>query len=77
MADPILFARKNRVAILTINRTERRNAFDLATAEAIYKAFKQFDADDMLDVAVLTGAGGNFCAGAICTHLRRARSGPF
>ena len=77
MADPILVARKNRIAILTINRPERRNAFDLAPAEAIYKAFKQFDADDTLDVAVLTGAGGNFCAGADLHALAQGEKRPF
>ena len=77
MADPILVARKNRIAILTINRPERRNAFDLATAEAIYKAFKQFDADYTLDVAVLTGAGGNFGAGADLHALAQGEKRPF
>lgn len=77
MADPILVERRNRVAIVTINRPERRNAFDLATAEAIYKVFKQFDADQTLDVAVLTGAGGNFCAGADLHALAQGENRPF
>jgi enoyl-CoA hydratase len=77
MAEPILVERRNRIAIVTVNRPERRNAFDLATAEAIYKAFKQFDADDTLDVAVLTGAGGNFCAGADLHALASGEKRPF
>lgn len=77
MADPVLVERKNRIAIVTVNRPERRNAFDLATAEAIYKVFKQFDADDTLDVAVLTGAGGNFCAGADLHALAQGEKRPF
>lgn len=52
------------VAIITINRPERRNAVDMPTAQALYDAFKTFDADDGLSVAVFTGAGGAFCAGA-------------
>jgi enoyl-CoA hydratase len=56
--------RDGRTAIVTIERPERRNAVDAATAQALYDAFKAFDADDGLDVAVLTGAGGTFCAGA-------------
>ncbi|MEM0928296.1 MAG: crotonase/enoyl-CoA hydratase family protein [Pseudomonadota bacterium] len=52
------------VAIITINRPERRNAVDMPTAQALYEAFKTFDADDGLSVAVFTGAGGAFCAGA-------------
>ena len=56
--------RDGRIAIITIERPERRNAVDGATATALYDAFKAFDADDSLDVAVLTGRGGYFCAGA-------------
>lgn len=77
MAGPLLVERRNRIAIVTVNRPERRNAFDLATAEAIYHAFKQFDADDTLDVAVLTGAGGNFCAGADLHALAQGEKRPF
>ncbi len=52
------------VAIVTIDRPEVRNAVDRPTAEALVEAFRRFDADDALAVAVLTGAGGTFCAGA-------------
>jgi enoyl-CoA hydratase len=53
-----------RVTVVTIERPERRNAVDLATARALFDAFKSFDADPSADVAVLTSAGGAFCAGA-------------
>lgn len=53
-----------RTAIVTIERPERRNAVDRATAQGLYDAFKRFDADEGLDVAVLTGRGGYFCGGA-------------
>lgn len=56
--------RDGRIAIITIERPERRNAVDGPTARALYAAFKAFDANDTLDVAVLTGRGGYFCAGA-------------
>jgi enoyl-CoA hydratase len=52
------------VTIVTIDRPEVRNAVDRATAEALVAAFAAFDADDGASVAVLTGAGGTFCAGA-------------
>lgn len=52
------------VAIVTIDRPEVRNAVDRPTAAALVDAFRRFDADDVLAVAVLTGASGNFCAGA-------------
>ncbi|MEW5684111.1 MAG: crotonase/enoyl-CoA hydratase family protein [Pseudomonadota bacterium] len=60
----VSFERDGRIGIVTIERPERRNAVDAATAQALYDAFKAFDADDGLDVAVLTGRGGYFCAGA-------------
>ena len=50
--------------IVTIDRPEARNAVDGPTAAALADAFRAFDADDTLAVAVLTGAGGTFCAGA-------------
>lgn len=53
-----------RIAIVTVERPERRNAYDGATARELYDVFKRFDADEGLDVAVLTGRGGYFCAGA-------------
>lgn len=56
--------RNDRILTVTINRPEVRNAVDAATAAALAEAFRTFDADDALDVAVLTGAGGTFCAGA-------------
>jgi enoyl-CoA hydratase len=52
------------VEIVTINRPEVRNAIDRPAAEALAEAFRRFDADDSLGVAVLTGANGIFCAGA-------------
>ena len=53
-----------RTLVVTIDRPKRRNAVDRTTADELHRAFVAFDADGGLDVAVLTGAGGNFCAGA-------------
>ena len=52
------------VRVITINRPEARNAVDGPTAAALTAAFAAFDADAAVAVAVLTGAGGTFCAGA-------------
>ncbi|MGI8610632.1 MAG: crotonase/enoyl-CoA hydratase family protein [Candidatus Dormibacteria bacterium] len=52
------------VRVVTINRPTRRNAVDAATATELSDAFTDFEADDSVAVAVLTGAGGHFCAGA-------------
>ncbi len=60
----VLFETEGPIAIVTIHRPEVRNAVDRATAAALAEAFRRFDGDDALAVAVLTGAGGTFCAGA-------------
>ena len=52
------------VSTVVIDRPDARNAVDRATAGALVDAFAKFDADDSQAVAVLTGAGGTFCAGA-------------
>jgi len=55
---------RGAVAVVTIDRPEVRNAVDAPTARALADAFRRFDADDAALVAVLTGEGGYFCAGA-------------
>ena len=57
-------SRHGPVIVVTIFRPERRNAVDSATAAALLAAFAAFEEDDSAAVAVLTGAGGTFCAGA-------------
>jgi enoyl-CoA hydratase len=58
------------VAVVTIDRPDVANAVDRPTAEALADAFRVFDADDALAVAVLTGANGTFCAGADLKAMR-------
>jgi enoyl-CoA hydratase len=60
----VTFTTDGPVAIVTIDRPEVRNAVDRPTAEALATAFRRFEADDTLSVAILTGANGYFCAGA-------------
>jgi enoyl-CoA hydratase len=61
------------IAIVTIDRSEVRNAVDSVTAEALADTFRRFDADDALSVAVLTGADGTFCAGADLKAITQGR----
>jgi len=56
--------RDGPVTVVTIDRPEVRNAVDRRTAQALVEAFRDFDAAPDASVAVLTGAGGTFCAGA-------------
>jgi enoyl-CoA hydratase len=57
------------VTTVIVDRPDKRNAVDRATAEELAEAFRGFDADASQHVAVLTGAGGTFCAGADLTTL--------
>ena len=59
-----------RIAVVTIDRPAVANAIDRPTAEALADAFRRFDADESLAVAVLTGARGTFCAGADLKAMR-------
>jgi enoyl-CoA hydratase len=60
----VLTDRDQDVFIVTINRPDVRNAVDIATSQLLLEAFEQYERDDQASVAVLTGAGGTFCAGA-------------
>jgi enoyl-CoA hydratase len=51
------------VTVVTIDRPEARNAVNPEMAGALFSAFIAFDRDDERKIAVLTGAGGAFCAG--------------
>ena len=62
------------VLTVTIDRPDVRNAVDRETAAELAEAFRAFDADDDLSVAVLTGAGGTFCAGADLKAVSRGEA---
>ena len=55
---------RDHIAVVTIDRPAVRNAVDVRTAQALAEAFRRFDRDEQALVAILTGAGGTFCAGA-------------
>jgi enoyl-CoA hydratase len=63
VADEILTERQGRTLVITINRPEARNAFNLAVTKGLADAMDELDATPELSVAIVTGAGGNFCAG--------------
>ncbi|MCB0976996.1 MAG: crotonase/enoyl-CoA hydratase family protein [Acidimicrobiales bacterium] len=63
-SPPVTIHGVGPVRIVTIERPEVRNAVDRPTADALVTAFTDFDTDDSASVAILTGSGGTFCAGA-------------
>lgn len=74
--DSVLTTRDGKILVVTINRPEARNAVDSSTALALSHAFRDFDNDDSLRVAILTGAAGTFCAGADLREIAEGRRPP-
>ncbi|MPY77378.1 MAG: crotonase/enoyl-CoA hydratase family protein [Actinophytocola sp.] len=71
---PVQVERTDGVHVITLNRPRTRNAINLAAARALERALDEFEADDDARVAVLTGAGGTFCAGM---DLKAAAKGEY
>lgn len=64
----LTFERIGAVAVLTLNRPERLNAFTPRMARELVAALDATDSDDSVRAVVLTGAGRGFCAGADVSH---------
>src|SRR2546427_6805920 len=71
-AMPVHYEADGPIVVITLDRPEVANAIDRPTADLLADAFRRFDADGSASVAVLTGSGGTFCAGA---DLKAMRSG--
>jgi enoyl-CoA hydratase len=63
-SDEVRYERRGAAALLTIDRPERRNAVNGATATALRRGLERFEADEGARALILTGAGEAFCAGA-------------
>ena len=60
----LIFEKRDEIALITLNRPERRNAFSPETIIRLAEAWVDYRDDDDLRVAILTGAGEKaFCAG--------------
>lgn len=64
MGADLTVAIADGVAVLTLNRPQRRNAYTAQMGELLNRAYRQCDEDDAVRAIVLTGAGDAFCAGA-------------
>ena len=70
MSDPaVLVERDGPVVTLTLNRPDKKNAFNCEMLCRLCDAWDMIDADDAVRAAILTGAGGNFSAGADLDRL--------
>lgn len=63
MTSPLLVEVHGAVQIMTLNRPQARNAATLEMSEAMVKALDELDSNPVLQVGIITGAGGTFCAG--------------
>lgn len=63
MANEVLVDVTDGIMTITINRPEAKNAINKAVAQGIAAAMDQLDSDGGIRVAIITGAGGTFCAG--------------
>jgi enoyl-CoA hydratase/carnithine racemase len=64
VTDTVLYAKRDRIAFVTLNRPEAKNAVDPDMHAALCDIWVDFRDDDDVDVAILSGAGDAFCAGA-------------
>ena len=60
----VLYEKRDRIAFITFNRPEARNAIDPEMQDLLVETWTDFRDSDEVDVAILTGAGEAFCAGA-------------
>lgn len=67
--DTIEYAVKDRIATITINRPERRNAMTTAMNRRFHQLVAEAGQDDAVQVIVITGAGGAFCSGTDLSDL--------
>lgn len=67
----VLFEKRGRVGLITLNRPEKLNAWSAEMAQLVHDSIEECNADDAIGAVVITGAGRGFCSGA---DLRRDRS---
>jgi enoyl-CoA hydratase len=63
MDTPILFNVENQVAVITLNRPEKRNSINQALLTGLYEAIEKIEASKTIRAGVITGKGKSFCAG--------------
>ena len=59
----VIVEQRDRILVITINRPRAKNAVNMAVSQGLADAMDRLDGDPGLSVAILTGAGGSFCAG--------------
>lgn len=62
--DKVIYEKRNRIGYVTLNRPDALNALDDGLNDELWQVWIEFNQDDSVDVAIVTGAGKAFCAGA-------------
>ncbi len=65
----LLVERRGKVAVVTLNRAEKRNALSIALRDEIDRCLQELEADDAVSAVVITGAGPVLCAGFDTTEF--------
>ncbi|MGW8122382.1 enoyl-CoA hydratase/isomerase family protein [Roseivirga echinicomitans] len=73
----VKYAVANRIATITLNRPEKRNALNAEMVTQLKQAFTQAEQDENAKVIVLEAAGDSFCAGADLAYLQQLQSNTF
>jgi methylglutaconyl-CoA hydratase len=69
--QPVLSSVEGHVAVLTLNRPEKRNALNDALVAGLKQALRDAESDESVRVVVITGAGADFCSGADLSALQK------
>jgi len=62
--ESVIYEKRNRIAYIRLNRPEAKNAINPETHARLWQVWEDFRDDDHVDVAIITGTGDAFCAGA-------------
>ena len=73
----INFKVEDRIAYISLNRPEKRNALNYETVTELKEAFQKVEADEAVKVVVLTGEGKAFCAGADLAYIQQLQQNTY
>jgi enoyl-CoA hydratase/carnithine racemase len=75
--EVVIYEKKDKIAYIKLNRPDKMNAINKKVAEAIREIWDDFRDDDNIYVAIFSGAGKSFCAGADVKDLGEIKKGKY
>ncbi len=70
MPEPLLIETDGNIAVLTLNRPDKLNAYTVEMGEAVVAAFREIQLDEAIRAVIVTGAGRGFCSGVDLDALK-------